>query len=146
MSDYIGLPRVKTASLAAISGGVSAYRERERLREAGLPEYAINEALSTAGGALRGFGRDIIYSTLGDRLGRVAGNVSDAYQNPILYEDMNYAERADLEERLKLPRAVGTGLGSLLAAYQQFGSEEQRARDAIDKYNDQIGKSLKLPE
>jgi hypothetical protein len=71
MSDYIGLPRVKTAALGAITGAITAHREREKLREMGLTEEQIDNALTRTGAFMRGLQRDIPSALLGGGLGAI---------------------------------------------------------------------------
>ena len=69
MSDYIGLPRVKTAALSAITGAITAHNERGKLREIGLSEAEIDNALTRTGAFMRGLQRDIPSALLGGGLG-----------------------------------------------------------------------------
>ena len=131
MSDYIGLPRVKTAALGAITGGLSAYRERENLRKAGLPEYAVDAALTTTGGVLRGLGRDLIYGGIGGGLGSLGAMGIAAGAGPRVRKQVSDQELAGAIDRASY---YGTLAGSLLSAYHQAGSEEERAQKALARY------------
>ena len=134
MSDYLGPPRVKTAALGAIAGGISAYRERENLRKIGVPDHIIDSTLTTGGGALRGLGRDLLYGSLGGGLGLAGGSFGAAYQAALEGKDlrrMSVEEKLPYRDSAKRIGLAGAGLGELISAYHQVESEEQRARDAL---------------
>jgi len=119
MSDYIGPPRVKTAALGAIAGAVTAHKERKKLREMGLSEEQIDNALTRTGAFARGLGSDLVGGVLGSAAG---------FGGAILAQETGLIGGNE-----GLPIIFGgTGLGLGASALNRVAEERERAQQAAN--------------
>lgn len=127
-----GFTGLALAGSGTLAGGFGASDAKDRMREAGMGYDDIQGVLSTPGGAVRGFGKQVGYGLGGVGLGALSGGALGGLAGGARYGLPGLIVGAASGGVLGL--LPGGMAGGLYGAYRGYQGEQEKATEAIKKH------------